>query len=485
MALMTTMFFTMLMLMLAAALVTNASTETRISANHVSQLQAFYAAEAGLEQAKSWLFANRGDTDLMDALLVESQNAAPDQSSLTRPDATVVATPLGLQTFATGTYNVVISDNAADVDPLTDSDPRWIITSQGGGPANASQLIEVEVAAPQVTLGGSASINADNLNVDFDQSAGGVGSRVPPAMIDGNPHDLNGNLLAGPGCAAVAPMVTTSAAPTADILTELDNLRSNIVKRANGMCDMTGQPQCPPGNTNCCTAAFWWVRGSLAAPRFDWGDPASYTLLDLAAPELHATDADWVTIMDPPSMVPPVPLDAPFLGAAGNTIDPLVSQLPVADLQGDLDLLQDIIDQYAAADTFDVTAVDYKGGGAFTYGTATDAKLVIANAGLDIRNGTTFTGFGILSVDGTLDLWNSTFNWVGIVLVQGNNPSVVIRSAVGAFNGALVVDATVGTAKFDMDQNDATVDILYSCQAIALASSRATMQTLGWIALQQ
>ena len=93
MALMTTMFFTMLMLMLAAALVTNASTETRISANHVSQLQAFYAAEAGLEQAKSWLFANRGDTDLMDALLVESQNATPDQSSLTRPDATIVATP--------------------------------------------------------------------------------------------------------------------------------------------------------------------------------------------------------------------------------------------------------------------------------------------------------------------------------------------------------------------------------------------------------
>ena len=46
MALMTTMFFTMLMLMLAAALVTNASTETQISANHVARQltrQAFYA----------------------------------------------------------------------------------------------------------------------------------------------------------------------------------------------------------------------------------------------------------------------------------------------------------------------------------------------------------------------------------------------------------------------------------------------------------
>ena len=167
MALMTTMFFTMLMLMLAAALVTNASTETQISANHVAQLQAFYAAEAGLEQAKAWLDANRTDTDLMDALLVESQNATPDQSSLTRPDATVVATPLGLQTFATGTYNVVISDNADDGDPLTDSDSRWIITSQGGVPANASQLLEVEVlAAASVTPMGAVSFSTPTVNLD-------------------------------------------------------------------------------------------------------------------------------------------------------------------------------------------------------------------------------------------------------------------------------------------------------------------------------
>ena len=159
----------------------------------------------------------------------------------------------------------------------------------------------------------------------------------------------------------------------------------------------------------------------------------------------------------------------------------------MAELQSDLDVIQDIIDQYAAADTIDITAVNYTAGGAFTYGTATVPKLVIATGGLDIRNGTTFIGFGILSVDGTLDLWNSTFNWVGIVLIQGNNPTVVVRSAVGSFNGALVFDPGGNTnPRFDMDQNDATVDILYSCQALALASSPwATMQTLGWIALQQ
>ena len=486
MALMTTMFFTMLMLMMATAILTNSTTETQISANHVAQLQAFYAAEAGLEQAKSWLGDNRGDTDLMDALLVESQNATPDQSSLTLPDATVVATPLGPQTFANGTYNVVISDNVDDADPLTDSDSRWIITSQGGGPTNASQLIEEEVAAPQLTVSGSLSVNGADLNVDFDQSAGGIGSRVPPAAIDGSPHDVNGNLLApGAGCAAVTPLVTSSAVATNKALLELDNLRSNIVKRANGECDQFGAPACPPGMTGCCTPELWWVRGSAVAPRFDWGVQASYGLLDLSAPELHATGADYVTITQPPTVVLPDPLDAPFAGAAGNTVDPLLSQIPVADLQSDLELLQDIIALYPAADTIDVSAVNYTGGGAFTYGTATDPKLVIATGGMDIRNGTTFTGFGILSVDGTLDIWNSGFNWIGIVLIQGNNPSLVVRSSVGFFNGALLMDGAVGMPKVDMDQNDATVDFLYSCQAIALAASGSPTRTIGWIALHQ
>ena len=200
MALVTTMFFTMALLMLSAALLTDASLETQTSANHVAQLQAFYAAEAGLEQAKSWLSANRTDTDLMAALLIESQTAPPDQSSLTLPDATVVATPLGPQTFVTGTYDAVISDNTDDADPLTDSDRRWIISSQGGGSINASQLMEVEVLGNGlVNMAGAVATPGSNINVDFDQSGGGTGSRIFPAPIDGRPHDLAGNALAPGG----------------------------------------------------------------------------------------------------------------------------------------------------------------------------------------------------------------------------------------------------------------------------------------------
>ena len=486
MALVTTMFFTMLMLMLAATMVTNSSTEIQISANHVSQLQTFYAAEAGLAQAKDWLDANRTDTDLMDALLVESQNANPDQSSLTRPDATVVATPLGPQTFANGTYNVVISDNAAAADPLTDSDRRWIITSQGGGPANASMLIEVEVRSPLVDPPGAMGAPGVNINVDFDQSGGGTGSRIPPASIDGNPHDLDGNRVApGPGCLGITPISSGSDATTADFIDEFDNLRSNIVKRANAECDQFGAPACPPGTNGCCTPGLWWVRGSAVAPRFDENVPASYNLLDLSSSELHAVGADYITITQPPTMTLPVPATAPFDGAVGNTAEPFVSQVDPQDMQDHLAALQEVMAAYPAGDTIDITGVNFNNAGVNTYGSPTDPKLIVATNDLRIRNGTTFTGFGILSVDKKLEILDSVFNWTGVVLITGNQPELESRSSTGQFLGSLFFNATAGMPKFDMDKNDDNLAIKYSCESLDLASNVAPMETLEWIALHQ
>ena len=483
MALVTVMFFTMLIAMLGATLLNSSMTETQISANQLSQTQAFYVAEAGLAQAKAWLGANEPDAELMSALLVESQNATPDQSSLTRPDLTVVATPLGTQTFGNGTYYVVIRDNADDADPLTDSDSQWIITSRGGGPANASQLIEMEVFRNVMTPSGAMSSRGNDLNVDFDQSCGGPGSSIPPTVINGNPHDLTGN--PGGSCAAIPPLATDGAVATTRLLNELDDLRSNIVRRANNECDLNGQPSCPPGNTGCCTPGMWWIRGSAVAERFDWMDADSYNLLDLSTAELHAIDADYVTITQPPTMILPAPATAPLDGAAGNTADPLVEQVPLADLQDDLAELQDLINLYPAADTIDITGGNFTIGGTFTYGSATVPKLVTANADLRVRNGTTFTGFGILVADKLLEIWDSTFNWTGIVLVRGNSPKLESKTSTGQINGALFINATAGMPILDMDKNTDNLAITYSCNAIAVASSVAPMRTLGWIELLQ
>ena len=159
--------------------------------------------------------------------------------------------------------------------------------------------------------------------------------------------------------------------------------------------------------------------------------------------------------------------------------------MPLADLQDDLNALQDLINAYPTADTIDITGGNFTTGGTFTYGSATDPKLVTANADLRIRSGTTFTGFGILVTDKLLDIRDSTFNWTGIVLVQGNNPKLEIRTSTGQLNGALFFHATAGKPDLDMDQNTLNLSITYSCAAIALSSSVAPMQTLGWIELLQ
>ena len=120
-----------------------------------------------------------------------------------------------------------------------------------------------------------------------------------------------------------------------------------------------------------------------------------------------------------------------------------------------------------------------------TYGSPTNPKLVIATNNLRVRNGTTFTGFGILSVDRRLEIRDSTFNWTGVVLITGNQPEIQTRSSTGQFVGSLLFNPTTGKPKFDMDKNSDNLAIKYSCEALDLASSFAPMQTLGWIALQQ
>ena len=381
--------------------------------------------------------------------------------------------------------NVVIRDNNDDADPLTDSDSQWVITSRGYGPANAPQRIEIEVlGTPAVTPSGAMSARGNNLNVDFDQSGGGVGSSIPPNSFNGNPHDLNGAPLPlGGSCAAVPPLSTDGAQATKRLLDELDDLRSNIVRRANGDCDQNVETKClVPGDTGCCTPGLWWIRGSAVTPILDWMDPTNYNDPDLSAPELHAIDADYAAGTQPPIMILPAPPTAPFDGAAGN-VDRLVEQVPLADLEDHLKAIQDLIDAYPAA--VDITTENFTSGGTFTYGSATDPKLVTADADLRIRNGTTFTGFGILVIDKLLEIRDSTFNWTGIVLVQGNNPRLESRTSTGQLNGALFLDARAGIPTRDMDKNTDNVKITYSCKALKLASNVAPMRTLGWIELIQ
>ena len=183
-------------------------------------------------------------------------------------------------------------------------------------------------------------------------------------------------------------------------------------------------------------------------------------------------------------MVLPAPTTAPFDGAVGNTAEPFVSQVAPQDMQDLLAALQTVMAGYPADDTINLPGNPLNNS-VNTYGSPTDPKLVVATNNLRIRNGTTFSGFGILSVDRLLEIRDSTFNWTGVVLITGNQPELQIRSSTDQFIGSVLFDPTTGMPKFDMDKNSDNLAIKYSCAALDLASSAAPVQTLSWIALHR
>ena len=186
-------------------------------------------------------------------------------------------------------------------------------------------------------------------------------------------------------------------------------------------------------------------------------------------------------------MVPGAPPTDPFDGAPGNTTDPLVSQVAAADMQAQLDALQSLIAAYPAGDVIDINSPDFNDGATYTYGSVTDPKVVTQVSPLEVNNGTTFTGFGILVVGTDIQIDSATFNWTGIVFLQHPNASFEFEDSSGQINGAIFMDASA-EAGFQLEGENNTpgsLRLTYSCAAITMASHVVPMQRLGWIALQQ
>ena len=218
-------------------------------------------------------------------------------------------------------------------------------------------------------------------------------------------------------------------------------------------------------------------------------NPISYGALDLKSPELYATGADYVTITQPlPTVTFPVAANAPYNDDIGNVAaEPFVSQVAPEDRQDLLAAAQAVIAAYPAGDTITLGGAPLNNV-ALTYGSPTDPKLVVANGNLRLRNGSTFTGFGILAVETTLEIRDSTFNWTGMVLLTGANPTLWVRNgSIGTILGSILASPTAGQATINVDRNASVTEfsIRYSCDALDLAASAAPVQTLSWIALHQ
>jgi len=490
-ALVTAMLGSVVVLLLAFAVITTAIVENRVSGNYRNQTEAFYISEAGFETAKDWLKANMNDPDMMEALLTESAgstiNNPPDQSVVTVL-GTDVDTPLGVRDFGNGSYNVWIRDNTDDGDFTTDVDTQWVVTSRGVGPRNSSKIIEGVLAAATLVPEGMLNMHGTDSHPDFDAGSSGTGNRIPPSAVDGNSFDLAGN--PGGSCPAVPAFATDDAAATTELIDDLDDLRSNIVKRANDFCEADGStqggdPPCGPDDESCCTPGLWWIRGSDGTPRYDDSDPSSYSLLDLSAPELHAINADYVTITQPPTMILGSPATRAFGGAAGNTGDPLVNESPPIELVEQLAIVDEVISRTSPADIVLITNGRFDDGGTHTYGSATDPKVVTVTDEFRIENNTTFIGFGTLVVEDLMRIEaDGFFEWTGIVIIRGSSPELRSRGG-GQINGVLYFDSTDGTVRVDIDKATDELAITYSCDAIAMAMDVMPLRTISWIELHQ
>jgi hypothetical protein len=196
----------------------------------------------------------------------------------------------------------------------------------------------------------------------------------------------------------------------------------------------------------------------------DPANPSCFTNLDLAAPELFATNA--VTGTHIPIVTLPVDGIAPFTGGRGNQSDASIYQPGSTRIVNNAisavnELVHTSIDQ---PNYFTVSSAAL----APTYGSSTNpAVVVITDSTLSLQNTSVgLTGYGVLVIPQALEISNAPFHWTGIVVVQSPTGHVTINSgATGSINGALLLQPG---AALNLQNDSGGFRLTYSCEAIDL-----------------
>lgn len=348
----------------------------------------------------------------------------------------------------------------------------------------ARSLTRYELADNSIRPPAALNLESQESAPSFNDGSEGTGVRIPSTSIDGRARDLNGNLIpAGNGCAATSSIATDSAGSTGDLQGALDNLKQNIVQRANDFCNSDGSNAA--GKT--CTPGLWWVRGTDPTPRFSQSNctttsSACYKNLNLSAPELDAIAGTMAPHLPIMTLQPQNP-SAPFIGAPGN-VDPLISQVSQNNLQTQINTINQAVQDSAGQPNF-ITISSSTISSNVNYGSINNPVVVVAgdSGGLEIQNGANVTGYGILVVPNNFHIDSANFQWTGIVLVEP--PSGEFRldtGATGFINGALIMQSnangTTNVRTSDSDSNAFTIS--YSCDAIDLAFRSVPLKIISY-----
>lgn len=384
------------------------------------------------------------------------------------------------------------------------------VTSQAGTSTGSRKLLRFEVVAPSIRPPGTVTMGATSTMPVL----GAAGAGIPSVAIDGRPHTLNGTLATGGSCSAIAPLGTDSSSGSAQLEQALNLVRKNIVDSANSSCNADGTSQ----SGKICSYGAWWVRGTDTDPRFitsnsgtgtntssgtsgtsgssgssgpgggDGGhdgddrhhhhdpsgvsdsggvcnpsNPACYTNLDLAAPELFATSAT----AGPQVPAVTVPSDgiAPFTGGLGNQADASIYQPGSASIVNNgINAVNELVNtSLNQPNYFSVSSASL----AANYGDKDHpAIVVISDLTLSLQGGTVLSGYGVLVVPYALEISNATLRWNGIVIVKSAGGHVTINpGAAGFINGALLLQPG---AELNLQNNSGAFRLTYSCEAIDL-----------------
>ena len=348
----------------------------------------------------------------------------------------------------------------------------------------ARTLTRYEVAKDAIRPPGALNLESQESAPSFNDGSNGTGVRIPPTSIDGRPRDINGNLLPpGNGCAAVSSMATDSSSSSTDLQGGLDDLRSKLVQRANDFCNPDGTSQ--PGRV--CTPGLWWIRGTDLIPRFsqsncDASAASCFKNVNLSAPELDAVSGVFAPHV-PQMVLPPQNPSAPFIGAPGS-VNSIITQTAPNQLQNQIATVNQVVSQSVGQPNY-FAIPNSTISSNMTFGSVNNPVIVVAgdSGGLEIQNGATVTGYGILVVPNNFRIDAATFQWTGIVLVQP--PSGEFRldtGATGFINGSLLLQAnangTTNVRTSDSDSNAFTIS--YSCDAIDLAFRSAPLKIISY-----
>ncbi len=402
-------------------------------------------------------------------------------------------------------------------------------TPQANGPAGARKLLRAEVVAPAIRPPGALTLGASNAVPVLSSGLG-----MPSVTIDGRVHLLDGTLATSSSCSAISPLAADSASASAQLEQALNQVRLSLVQAANGSCQADGTGL----NGNSCTPGLWWIRGTDATPRFitassgttilnadpspsgtslfngasgmtdtssmpprsgtiasggtdgsklqltlpgvsstggcEPANPACYTNLNLAAPQIFATSA--TSGQQVPTVTVSDGSPALFQGRNGNQPDPALYQPATPQIvQNEIAAVNNLVAASMNKPSyFQVTA----GKLAASYGSSTNPAIVVfSDPTLSLQNNASLTGYGILVIANKLDISNATLQWNGIVLVQSSSGGVKIgQGANGSINGALLLQPG---ASIDIENNLGQFRLTYSCEAVDLPFSTLPIKTIS------